>query len=163
MKTIPLTQGKFAIVDDEDYEELNKYKWHAIKDDHTYYAARTVYLGGGRKNRKRRIIQMHRQILQALPEQQIDHKNGNGLNNRRCNIRFCTHSQNQQNQRAQKSKSSKYKGIYWHKRDKKWATMIQYNKKRIHLGYFDNEIKAAKAYDKKAKELFGEFANCNFN
>lgn len=154
MKKIPLTHGKFAIVDDEDYEWLNQYKWCAVKIRNTYYAMRAE---------KGEHIAMHREILGLVKGdgKQTDHRNHNGLDNWRCNMRVCTHSQNQHNQRKQNG-TSKYKGVSWYKRDKKWRVCIQINERRICIGYFDNEIDAAKAYDTKAKELFGEFAYCNF-
>lgn len=159
MKTIPLTQGKFAIVDDEDYEWLNQWKWCADKIGKTYYAVRTINHKLGKQ-----MILMHRQILRLTKGdgKLTDHRNHNGLNNRKCNLRICTHNQNHQNRRKPRT-LNRYKGVSWHKPSKRWCAHIIHNKKYIHLGYFDNEIKAAKTYDKKAKELFGEFACLNFS
>ena len=154
---IVLTQGKVAIVDEMDYERLNKYKWHAKKDGNTYYAARK----SERLNGKQTTIRMHREILSVLPGQQIDHINHNGLDNRRANLRLCTYSQQQQNRLPQKA-FSKYKGVWQDPRSKRWQVAIRINGKRTYLGYYVNEIEAAKAYDKKATQLFGEFANLNF-
>lgn len=93
----------------------------------------------------------------------IDHKDHNGLNNQRSNLRICTYEQNQYNRKKCRKKcSSIYKGIYWHKRDKKWIAKIRVNNERICIGYFNDEIEAARAYDIKAKELFREFACPNF-
>lgn len=158
MKQIPLTQGKFAIVDDGDYEWLNKYKWYAVKNRNTYYAVRKP----SRKQGKRTRIYMHRQILDAPKELQVDHANHNGLDNRRQNIRTCTHKQQQHNRLPVKNSSSKYKGVQWYESGKKWKAKIGYNNQYICLGYFVNEVDAAKAYDEKARELFGEFAYTNF-
>jgi len=107
------------------------------------------------------MIRMHRLILKAQKGQQVDHINGNGLDNRKDNLRFCTSSQNYQNSRKRKNCSSKYKGVWWHKQSKKWQTGIVLNYKNYHLGYFTNEIEAAKAYDLTAAEFFGEFARLN--
>ena len=103
---------------------------------------------------------MHRLIMDAQERQEIDHADGNGLNNQKDNLRFCTHSQNHMNRKPTKG-SSKYKGVSWHKAAKKWNARITLNKKTVSIGYFDSEIIAAKAYDEKAIELFGEFAKLN--
>lgn len=157
-KQISLTQGKFAIVDDEDYERLNQYRWYAHKDGNTYYAICNI----GKQSYPQKI-RMHRLILGLKQDdkRQTDHRNHNGLDNRKCNIRICTSQQNNQNRKAL-SYTSKYKGVSWNKRDCKWKAHICLNYKEIYLGYFDNEIKAAQAYDRKAKELFGEFVYTNF-
>ena len=156
-KKIPLTQGKFAIVDDEDYGELSKHKWCVDKTPYTYYAIRRVKRRG-----KCTTIRMHRFILNAKPGEDVDHRDSNGLKNTRDNLRICTRSQNVQNQRPRKDGSSRYKGVRWHKTAKKWQAQIVSNHKERHLGLFDNEIQAAQAYDIAAKELFGEFAYTNF-
>lgn len=151
---IPLTQGLFALVDGEDYEQLSKHKWYAKKNRNTFYAVRMIY-------KPKKTILMHRVIMNAQPREEIDHRTRYGLDNRKTNLRFCTHAQNLQNQQSQNG-TSKYKGVCWHNRDKKWHTQIKHNGKNIHIGYFNNEIEAAKAYDRKAKELFGDFAYLNF-
>jgi len=152
-KRISLTQGKFAIVDDDMFDYLNQWKWYAYKPGTVFYAAR-------REGNK--IITMHRVIMKAKKGQQIDHRNRNGLNNRRCNLRFCNNSQNAQNGESHKNSSSIYKGVAWHKLAKKWMASICIKGKQIYLGLFISEAEAAKVYDKKAKELFGEFAKLNF-
>lgn len=157
MKRIPLTRGKFAIVDDEDYEWLMQWKWYASLNRGLWYAARQEQKG---VNPKYSCILMHRELLKPPNGFEIDHHNNNSLDNRRFNLRICTHSNNLGNQKPQTGGSSKYKGVSWHKKNQKWRAQI--GKKRHSLGYFDNEIDAAKAYDKAAKELFGEFANVNF-
>ena len=158
MKRIVLSQGKFALVDDADFEWLNQWKWHASKVSQTYYAAHTIH----KSNRKWTSIQMHHLILEAGIGMQIDHKNNDGLDNQRNNLRICTRSQNQMNARKRKNGTSQYKGVYWYARYNKWHSAITANQRRHCLGYFQNETDAAIAYDKKAKELFGKFAKLNF-
>ncbi|MEE9316533.1 MAG: HNH endonuclease [bacterium] len=155
MKTISLTRGKVTIVDDCDYGKLAQYKWHTLKVRNLYYAVKSFY--------KPRIdILMHRMILNARKGQQIDHKNGDGLDNQRSNLRYCTNAENHYNQRPRLGGASKYKGVCWNKQCRKWVAQIQVNGETKFLGYFKDEIEAAKVYDSKAKELFGEFARLNF-
>ena len=154
-KLIPLTQDKFAIVDAEDYERLNQYKWYASRNKNGDYYAKRMERG------TRRQIIMHRVITEAASHLLVDHRNHNGLDNRRSNLRICTKAENVRNQLPH-GVSSRYKGVSWSKSHKKYAATIRCNKKSFHLGYFADEIEAAKAYDKKAKELFGEFAYLNF-
>jgi len=152
-KLIPLTQGKFAIVDAEDYNRLAKYKWSCQKDRNNYYASRA--------NGNTRIF-MHREIMKAPKGLQVDHINRNGLNNRKSNLRLCTHAENVHNSRPMRNGSSQYKGVCWHKCKKKWCVSISKSGKRTYLGHFDDEMEAGVAYDRKAEELFGEFAYLNF-
>ncbi len=156
MKQIKLTQGKVAIVDDEDFEELSKYKWWARKSRGAWYAMRATYLDG------QHTLLMHRAIMNAQKGQMLDHKNGNGLDNRHSNLRFCTHSQNQHNQRRRRNGTSRYKGVHWHAHTQKWFSQIRLNNTSYYIGVYKSEIDAAKAYDAKAKELFGRFACTNF-
>ena len=106
---------------------------------------------------------MHREILNLTlgNKLRVDHKNCNGLDNQKQNLRFATKSQNGMNQKIRMG-TSKYKGVSWHKNRNKWAVWICNNGKRQYLGYFTNEVDAAQAYDRKAKELFGEYARLNF-
>lgn len=155
-KTIPLTQGRVAIVDDADYEWLSQWRWCVRKRDSTYYAVRGVRING-----KVRAIHMHRVIVNPPLDKQIDHINGDGLDNRRCNLRLCTQSQNNMNSRKRNDCSSIYKGVTWHKREQKWHARIKMNGRLRHLGYFRDEDEAAKAYNQTATELFGSFARLN--
>jgi hypothetical protein len=157
MKLIPLTQSKFAMVDDADYEWLMQWKWCAIWDGWNWYAVRYV---GPKKNRKR--IPMHRMIVKAKKNQKVDHGDNNGLNDQRYNLRICSNKENARNRRPQRHKSSKYKGVYWNKQTRKWHVQIMIDQKNIYLGLYTNERIAALAYDVKAQEIFGEFAYLNF-
>lgn len=158
MKKILLTQGKFALVDDADYEWLNQWRWYALKDGTTLYVRRHFLIGN-----KQRTVMMHRQILGLNYKDgcHTDHRDGDGLNNQRVNIRVCTNHQNRFNQKIRKNTSSRFKGVHWDKSAKSWRCQIQHNRKRIYLGLFANEIKAAKAYDGAALKYFGEFARLN--
>lgn len=158
MKEIKLTQGKVALVDDDDFEYLNQWKWYAKLDNGNWYALRNTHVGG-----KIKTIQMH-VLITPVPQGFIrDHKDGNGLNNQRDNIRICTHTENKHNRKKSlKPKTSIFKGVTWYRRLQKWQAQIEHDNKNIYLGVFTSEVDAAKAYDKKAQELFGEFANINF-
>ena len=154
---IPLTQGKFALVDKEDYPTIILNNWCAQKRNSGfgYYAVRSIHLN----NPKERVrIPMHRQILNAPDGWEVDHINGDGLDNRKCNLRLCTRSQNGANRHKVRGN---FKGVCWYSRCNKWGASICHDRKRYHLGYFDKELEAAKAYDDKAIELFGEFARLN--
>jgi hypothetical protein len=153
MKQIALTKGYITIVDDEDFDKLNQYKWQY----HNGYAAR--YAGTGRQHHRR--VFMHNELLYPPDGMQVDHANLNKLDNRRCNLRLCTRSQNLGNV-ATKGGSSQHKGVYYVRRDGKWAAMIQVNRTRVWLGQYDDEVTAAQAYDDAARKYFGEFARYNF-
>jgi len=152
IRFIPLTKGKVAIVDAEDYDWLSKYKWYACKRKYTYYAYRW---------QNHHAIAMHRVIINAPEGMLVDHIDRNGLNNRRSNLRLCKALQNAANQ-PPRGGTSKYKGVHWSKSNNKWVTAITFREKYLYLGSFNDQIDAAKAYDKKAAELFGEFAYLNF-
>jgi hypothetical protein len=149
MKTIELTQGQVAIVDDEDYEVLNRYNWYARNSKNTHYAVRVIWGEG--------TVYMHRFILTPSAEQQVDHINGNGLDNRRENLRICTRSQNQHNRKKGQRNSSGFKGVS--KKGNKWQANIGRDRKQIYLGIFDTPDAAHEAYVKAAKDIHGEFAN----
>ncbi len=161
-RRIPLTRGKFAIVDPDDYERLNAHKWHAVKSKNTFYAWRVVRIG---KARKPVVIRMHRQVMETPDGLFVDHINHNGLDNRKVNLRPATCAENNRNRRKSSSKKflSRFKGVGWNRDQRKWSARILFNRKQIFIGYFVDEIEAAKAYDEAAKKYFGEFANLNFN
>jgi hypothetical protein len=150
LRRIALTKGKFATVDAADYEWLKDFRWHATCARGRYYAA-TVIDG--------KSISMHRMIMNPPDGLVTDHIDGDGLNNPRFNLRNCTPEQNRQNTRPRK-KSSQYIGVY--RRGDKWYGKLKHKGIPYHLGPFDTEVEAAKARDKKAIELFGEFAWLNF-
>lgn len=150
MKRIKLTHSKHAIVDDEDFELLNKYSWCITPDG---YAKRSW------RDKKIRIVQnesMHRLIMKAKKGQLIDHINHNKLDNRKKNLRFCTRSESQRNRRKPCNNSTGFKGVYrsYSKNGKKWVA-------KITLGTFQRKIDAAKIYNEAAKKYFGEFAKLN--
>lgn len=147
MKELALSQGKVALIDDEDFEYLNQWKWHVSRNWNTFYVVRMT---------------PHREILQAPKGIIVDHINGDGLDNRRENLRFATNSENMQNSRLQKNNTSGYKGVYWDRGRNKWIVRIKVNGRRLNLGYFDDPKEAALVYDRGAMEHFGEFAKTNF-
>jgi hypothetical protein len=158
-KTIPLTQGKYAIVDDEDYEAVNKYKWFAQLRSGGWYAARC----GDWRERPRKCFHMHRVIMDAPDELFVDHWNHDGLDNRRSNLRVCTWGQNQDNKGKQKGQfTSQFKGVWWSRNERKWRAAICDNAGgRKYLGYFALERDAALAYNEAATRIHGEFAYLN--
>lgn len=154
MKEIQLTRGLVALVDDEDFEYLNQFKWYAAKDHNTFYAARNGY-----KDHKQFKIMMHWDIMGS---KMIDHMDRDGLNCQRLNMRKCNHSQNRINSIKQSNTSSKYKGVSWDKHAKMWNVRICIDKKRKNLGYFKDETKAAICYDVAAEKYYKEFSVFNF-
>jgi hypothetical protein len=149
-----MTQNQVALIDDEDYELVCRFRWNPRFHGKTCYAIANI------NGLKHTTVQMHRLIMEATKDQLIDHKNGNGLDNRRDNLRFCNQIQNMQNQTRTLGKS-KYKGVHWHTNNKNWVSRIQVSKKRISLGSFSSEKEAALAYNKAALSYFGEFAKLN--
>ena len=158
-RKIPLTQGKFAIVDPDDYPRLSKYKWRICKTKgkNVLYAERSIRRPNGKYSR----LLMHRQIIHVPEGYVIDHINGSGLDNRKANLRPATVAQNAWNSKKRNPRSG-YKGVCFAKDKGLWRAAIVCNRKRIHLGYFKNKTDAAKAYDKAARKFHGEFASVNF-
>jgi hypothetical protein len=151
---VPVSGGKyFAKIDPEDYEEISQCRWYIKKPARKYYSYYAY-------NRKRLL--MHRKIMNPPGGIAIDHINGDGLDNRRTNLRIADACQNQWNQRPKENGTSKFKGVVRHKEDKKWRVKIRYRGKHIWLGNYDNEIEAARAYDRAAVKYFGAFARLNF-
>lgn|SRR5574341_661910 len=156
MKQIPLSQGKFAIVDDEDFEALTRYKWHLTNKG---YAARKGYV-----KEKYKTILMHREIMgvnEASRHTFVDHSDRDTLNNTKDNLRVCSHAQNQWNKAKSDKKTSIYKGVSWDRQYSKWRVSICFGGKTRNLGRFDDELKAAEVFNREAIKCHGEFARIN--
>ena len=162
-KTMPKPTMDDILVDEIDRDLLEGHKWHTHKNNRTHYAERKVPKAGGGQATQL----LHRVILsrvlgrELVSKEQVDHRNGNGLDNRRANLRLANRSQNQQNTKPRVGCSSVYKGVYWNKRAQKWRAYINLNGKQKSLGYFTCEIEAARVYNKACIELFGRFARPN--
>ena len=155
---IRLTKGQFAIVDPDDFLRLCRCSWYAVEGGATFYAVRTI-----RKEGRYHRVHMHREVLPVPDEMFVDHINGNGLDNRKANLRPATRTQNLRNRKkTRRSSRSRYKGLHWDKHWKQWRVRICVNRIKIQLGLYDDEIEAAKAYDRAAIEHHGEFASLNF-
>lgn len=158
-KLIPLTQGLNCLVDAADFARLSTVPWCACKKRQRFYAVTRAKTG--------RIVYMHRLILGCENREQGDHDNRNSLDNRRFNLRKCTHAQNNQNKEKLRRNKSGYKGVNWFKYQKphgkggRWTARIMANRKCIHLGYFDTALEAARAYNEAAVKYHGEFARLN--
>lgn len=153
-KEIPLTRGLVAIVDEQDYELLSTTLWHATRGSslRTFYAA--AYIDS-------KYVRMHRLIIPVRDGFVVDHVDGNGLNNTRKNLRVATLSQNMFNRSAATKARSRFKGVTHHKNGGGWQAEIRANRRKYYLGFFKNELDAARAYDAAARELHGEFARVN--
>lgn len=151
-----LTRGKVAFVDQEDFKRVNQYNWYYNTNG---YAYRRIYLGGGRKNEKAKHLSMHRFVLgeDSSIALDIDHINGNRLDNRRMNLRFASRSQNNANMKLRKDNSSGHKGVYWQSRINKYQVTMRINGKTSHLGYYEHFEVACNVYEDKARQLYGEF------
>ena len=148
-KIIPLLHGKQTIVDDEDFDNLSKYKWRCNSNGY-------VVRGSAARFR------LHRVIMDAPVGMEVDHINGDTLDNRRENLRLCIHAENGRNRQLNMNNKSGYKGVSWNERDKKWRAMIKINLHHIYLGQFTDSMEAARAYDEAAQKYYGEFAKTNF-
>lgn len=157
MKLMPLTQGKFAMVDDEDFDYLSQWKWGISKG----YATRKSYLGFIDGKHKRGFFSMHRVINKTLVGMDTDHINGDRLDNRKENLRSATRTENIFNRPKHKNSRSGYKGVNWRKDLKKWRAEIQFNGIRKTIGFFENIDDAVKAYDECAIQYHGKFAKIN--
>ena len=162
MKEIPLTKGFVTLVDDEDFERVSARRWYAqARKSGKPYAVCAVRVNRGPRGRK--IWFLHWEVLSPRPGWEIDHINGDPLDNRRQNLRYVTHGQNQQNcSRRTESRKGIFKGVCWHRQRQKWVAQIAPGGKHVHLGLFDSEEAAARAYDQAAQQFFGEFARLNF-
>lgn len=152
---VPLTQCKFGLIDAVDRDLLNR-RWYAVWDDHS----KTFYVKSGGQVRLHRVI-LERVLGRPLATNELpDHINHDGLDNRRCNLRLATRSQNAINTRLTTRNTSGFKGVYWHKPSKKYRATIKVNDRRIYLGSFVDPAVAYQAYCEAAERYFGEFARC---
>lgn len=145
-----LPGGRTALIDDADAPEILRYSWYVNSKG---YAERSA-------GRRRKVI-MHRQLMEGCTAPEIDHVNGNKLDNRRVNLRGVTASQNQMNKGKQPNCTSRYKGVSWNKAARKWMARITKDGSTRYLGSFESEREAARIYNKAARELFGEYARLN--
>ena len=155
---IPLTKGKFAIIDDADEKLISNYSWQA------YYVGRKNskrWYAGARERITNKMVYMHR-LLSGVDGMLVDHINGDSLDNRRSNLRPCTNSQNNMNKGPTTTTTSKYRGVNFDKCRNKWKSRIKVGSRQIFIGRFQLEVEAALAYDKYAKQYFREFAKLNF-
>jgi hypothetical protein len=161
-RMIPLIRGQITRVAERNYPDLAQFNWCVTENPTSgkLYAVRSICDGS--------IIigteYMHRRIMHAPPWVEVDHKDGDGLNNVYWNLRLCTHSQNLSNRGKQQNNTSGYKGVSWYQRGQRWVAHIKAGKagKNIHLGYFDDPVEAALAYDRAALQYHGAFSSLNF-
>lgn len=154
VRVIPITQGLLCLIDEKDYALVSKHKWHLSRCNGKLYAATKIL---------RKETRLHKVIMGGNPSQHIDHKNGDGLDNRRDNLRFASRSQNLANSKLQSNNKSGYRGVCWAAKDKRWRATISVDGKGIYLGNFLTREEAAKTYDNAASKYFGNFAKLNFN
>lgn len=151
MKEIQIVNGKgVAVVDDADYEAVSAHRWY----NHGGGYVTTIIRG--------KVVLMHRFLMDAKPGEVIDHRNGDRRDNRRENLRRCNMSQNCANSKAPSTNSSGFKGVYWHKKDRRYMARIKVDYKYIYLGQYKDPVVAARVYDAAARKYFGEFAKTNF-
>ncbi|HEY5590690.1 MAG TPA: AP2 domain-containing protein [Paludibacter sp.] len=161
MKEIKISKGFIALVDDEDYERVNQFNWNAINGKQTKYAVRCRKINGKWRNQLLHlfILGYENKIAKNI---EVDHEDHNGLNCQKYNLRICTSSQNGMNALPRKNGTSKYKGVCFNKAANKFIAQVSYNKKVIFLGYFNDEIEAARVHDVAAKKYHGNFSFLNF-
>ena len=152
--SIPLSQGKFAAVDKDEYGKVRKWKWYFNKG----YAVRNE---GNWRKEERKTVRMHRTIMDCPVGKEVDHIDGNGLNNTKKNLRICSRNENCHNREKYKTNKSGFKGVYWESGKKKWKAQATFNNRRINLGRYPEKISAARAYDLFAMNHFGQFARLN--
>lgn len=155
VKRIELSKGLNALVDDADYDLLNLFKWSASSGRNNYAVRRTVGDDG-----RQHTVYMHRVIMEAPKGLEVDHINGNMLDNRRENLRLCSRSQNARNQKKHRDNSCGFKGVY--KRGNRFGAQLTIQAATFYLGTYSTAEEAARAYDEEAKARFGEFAKVNF-
>lgn len=156
MRFVSLSRGKVACVNDRDFKAVSQFKWSATLIGRNWYAVRRLPPLNGKQRRQ----SLHQFLMPGITR--VDHRNGNGLDNQRHNLRPATRSQNNQNSRKRRGCSSRFKGVSWHKQAGKWAVRIRMNGKYPSLGLFDYEVEAGRMYDKYAKKLYKDFAKLNF-
>lgn len=162
VKRIPLSKGMFALVDEVDYPKLATFKWHAMSSGtnghgRTWYAVRSLPKINGTYPK----VFMHRQIMGV--DSMIDHKDGNGLNNTRDNLRPANRAENNRNiAKPRHGKTSIYKGVYWDRHKNRYKAALRVYRKNVSIGYFRDQADAAWAYDREARKRFGAFAFTNF-
>ena len=157
-RRIYLGEGQWTILDQKDYARLCGFKWYAYGHRGKFYAGRSVRVS----KRKFKILPLHREIMKAPKRRIVDHENGVSLDNRTDNLRFATRAQNTYNRRKKANTSSRFIGVSFEKRTRRWTAYVMRNGKTRWVGRFDNEVEAAKARDNAAKKFHGEFACLNF-
>lgn len=161
MKKIKLSPSKYgqfyALVDNEDYNKLMKYKWHLHKNhDRGFYISRCF--NDPQDWHKVKNVSMHREIM-GFPNSHIDHVNRNSFDNRKRNLRLCSCGQNRVNSKLNKNNHSGHRNIYWTQQTGRWRAVLNSNRQKIHLGYFLNFSDAVQAVERKSKEIHGDFFN----
>ncbi len=157
-RRIYLGEGHWTLLDVKDYYRLRIFKWIVYGNGTNLYAIRLRFTAPNKTS----TVYMHREIMNPPADLVVDHRNCDGLDNRKENLRFATHAQNTRNRRKKKNGSSQFLGVYFNKEKSAWDSQLMHNGKKIWVGRYKNEIEAAKAYDKAALEYHKEFARLNF-